>query len=139
MPASSASTELPDRRDLGVERVVRGHRAAEVVLLGRRLALGADLAEPGHLHRAGRPGREPGRLGLEQRAHVEQLVHLGVGGHVHERALAGPQVHPAFGLHAVQRLADRLPADPELAGQVGLHHVLAGGRSPLTIRSISAS
>jgi hypothetical protein len=45
---------------------------------------------------------------------------------VHEGALAGPQVDPPLGLHAVQRLADRLPADAELAGEVGLDHVLPG-------------
>jgi hypothetical protein len=115
-----------DQRDLGVEQVVRGHRAAEVIAVGGGLALGADLPEPGHLPGARGPGREPGRLGLQQRAHVEQLIHLLIGGHVHEGALTGPQVDPPLGLHAVQRLADRLPADPELPGQVGLHHVLAG-------------
>ena len=62
-----------------------------------------------------------GRLGLEQRAHVEQLVYFLFGGHMHEGALAGPQVDPPLGLHAVQRLADRLPADPRAAGP---------GRSP---------
>ena len=117
-----------DHRDLGVEGVVRRHGLAEVISVGRRLPPGADLPEPGHLHGTRRPDREPGRLGLEQGTHVEQLIDFLIGGHVHEGALAGPQVDPAFGFHAVQRLADRLPADPELAGQVGLHHVLAGGQ-----------
>ena len=35
-------------------------------------------------------------------------------------------LHPAFRLEAVQRLADRLAAHPELAGQLGLDQVLTG-------------
>jgi hypothetical protein len=121
----------PDDRDLGVEGVVGRHRGAELAGFGGRLALAADLPQPGQLGgpglrvraRAGR--REPGRLGLQQGPDVEQFVDFGVGGDVHEGTLAGPQVHPPLGLHAVQRLADRLPADAELAGEIGLHHVLA--------------
>ena len=123
----------PHRRDLGVEGVVGRHRAAEVVGVRGRLAGAADLPQPGQLGRTDRAaaGRgEPGRLGLEQGADVQQLIDFGVGGDVHEGALAGPQIHPTLGLHAVQRLADRLPADAELAGEVGLDHVLARRQLP---------
>jgi hypothetical protein len=132
-----------DGRDLGVEGVVGRHGGAEVIRVGGRLPLAADLPQPGQpggparvrpagpVGPAGRAGRrQPARLGLEQRPHVQQFVHFGVGGHVHEGALAGPQVHPPLGLHAVQRLADRLPADAELAGQVSLDHVLARRQLP---------
>jgi hypothetical protein len=43
---------------------------------------------------------------------------------VDEGPLAGPQVNPALRLQAVQRLADRLPAHAELAGQVGFDEML---------------
>ena len=75
--------------------------------------------------------RQPGGLDLKQLTHVEQLVHFLVGGHVHERPLVGPQVNPPLRLQPVQRLPDRLAAHPELAGELGLHQVLAGPQPAL--------
>jgi hypothetical protein len=48
------------------------------------------------------------------------LIGLGVGGHVDERAERRAQVHPTLALQALQRLPNRLPADPELSCQLVL-------------------
>jgi hypothetical protein len=111
--------------DLRVEGVVGGDGAGHVVGFGGGVALLPDRPQPGHPLRRRHAGREAGGLGLQQLTHVEQLIDLLVGGHVHEGALAGAQVHPALGFQAVQRLPDRLPADAELAGQLGFHKMLA--------------
>jgi hypothetical protein len=37
---------------------------------------------------------------------------------VDERAERRAQVHPAFGMHALQRFSNRLPADSERIGQI---------------------
>jgi hypothetical protein len=83
-----------------------------------------DHPHPRHGLRCRRKRRQAGRFGLQQRPHVEKLVDLAVGRHVHEGPLGRAQVDPAFGLQPVQRLTHRLPADTELAGQVGFHQVL---------------
>ncbi len=44
--------------------------------------------------------------------------------------MAGPQVDPSLGFQPVQGLTDRLPADPELAGQLGFDQMLAGAEGP---------
>jgi tetratricopeptide (TPR) repeat protein/transcriptional regulator with XRE-family HTH domain len=111
--------------DLSVELVVRGDCVAQVIRISGLLPLPPQRAQPCHSGRVRIAGREPGGLHLEQLAHVEQLVYLRVGGDVDEGTLTGAEVHPAFGLHAVQRFPDRLPADPELARDIGLHQVLA--------------
>ncbi len=45
---------------------------------------------------------------------------------MHESALAGVQIDPALTAELLQRLAHRLPGDPEQLGQLTLHEVLAG-------------
>jgi hypothetical protein len=115
-----------DLRHRGVEVVVGGHRAVDVPALDSGRPFPPRRAQQRHgLGRRG-PCREPGRRPLEQLAHVEKLVHLAAGRHVHERTLARAQVDPALGLEPVQGLAHRLPAHPELPGQLGFHQVLAG-------------
>ena len=42
-----------------------------------------------------------------------------------ECAEGGPQIHPTLTLHALQRFPHRLPADPELGGQLVFDEVLA--------------
>lgn len=46
-----------------------------------------------------------------------------------ERALCGPQIDPPLGVEPLERLAHRLARDPEMAGQLALHEVLAGTES----------
>ncbi|GHB45999.1 hypothetical protein GCM10010331_36860 [Streptomyces xanthochromogenes] len=47
---------------------------------------------------------------------------------MHERALRGTQIDPAIGAESLERLAHRLPGDPEPAGELTLDQVLAGAQ-----------
>jgi hypothetical protein len=49
---------------------------------------------------------------------------------VHERAVAGPQVHPALVVQPLQCLTHGLTGDPEHLRQFALDEVLAGGQPP---------
>jgi MFS family permease len=114
-----------DDRHLCMESMVRQRGRAQVTGLDRGVAVRPDGPQPGHSDGIGIARRQAGRLGLQQLTHVQQLIHLGAGGHVHVGTQAGAQVDPALGFHPVQCLADGLAADPELTREVGLHQVLA--------------
>jgi hypothetical protein len=43
---------------------------------------------------------------------------------MNKRAQRRAQVHPAFGMHALQRFSDRLPTDSECIGQILLDQML---------------
>jgi hypothetical protein len=59
-------------------------------------------------------------------AHIQQLVDLLLGRHVHERSLAGAQLDPALHTETVQGLPDRLAAGPEMPGKLRLDEMQAG-------------
>ena len=106
------------RDDGGVQSGVRGDKTF-LVVVGERLLPGAlELPEVLDVLRCRGAGRQPGGLRLEQGPHSEKLIGLGIGGGVDERAESGAKVHPALALHALQRLPNRLPADPELGRQL---------------------
>ena len=97
-------------------RVVGGQCVQPVLL---------QLPQPVDVLGGGVLGGEPGRVRLQDRADAEKLVHLVLGGGVHERALRGAQVDPAVGLQPLQGFTHRLPADAEVLGQFVFDQVLA--------------
>ena len=97
-------------------RVVGGQCVQSVLL---------QLPQPVDVLGGGVLGGEPGRVRLQDRADAEKLVHLVLGGGVHERALRGAEVDPAVGLQTLQGFTHRLPADAEVLGQFVFDQVLA--------------
>ncbi len=117
--------------DTGVQLGVGHHQTVLVVRRQGGLAGRLQLPQPLDVRVGGRPGGQSRRLRLQQGADREQVVRLPVGRGVHEGALGRLEIHPALGLQALQRLAHRLPAHAELAGQLTLHQVLPRPQRPL--------
>src|ERR1700687_2881101 len=103
---------------MGVQSGVGGHETLLVVAGERFLPCALELPEMLDLLWRRLPGGQPGGLRLEQGAHGEKLIGLGVGGHVDERAESRAQVNPTLALQALQRLPNWLPAYPGLSCQV---------------------
>ena len=69
-------------------------------------------------------GGQPCGFRFEKGSRGEKLIGLGLGGYVDECAERGAQIHPALSVHALQRLPNGLPADPQRAARSFLDQML---------------
>lgn len=68
---------------------------------------------------------------LEEAPDLKEIVHFLATGNPHECTLAVPQYDPAIALESMQRLPDRVSADPEFLGELRFRQVSSGRNVPM--------